>query len=270
MEYSSTLNENFSNRKVMQMKILATAKVVVDPEVQPKVLAGKRLVKGLRRIIDVIDDINVQALIEGLPNLDISVANISSVEDKDILAKLVAMGAKEMIHLSCANELIVRLDCLAKAKLLKDLVINQSFNLVALGIQSSDTSSSQLGAMLAGLLNWPCLTGVKAIKRTPEGTFVAKCAIKNVWIDINVPEPCVLTCDLSVKTPKLITVVDLIKAKRQHVNTIPVLESNFDLKPQVETIEDVVSSAPRCGKVFTNFSDAWDTVTRWLKNRKWL
>ncbi|MGP1922056.1 MAG: hypothetical protein ACTS4Z_02305 [Candidatus Hodgkinia cicadicola] len=254
----------------MQMKILTTAKVVVDPEVQPKVLAGKRLVKGLRRIIDVIDDINVQALIEGLPNLDISVANISSIEDKGILAKLVAMGAKEMIHFSCANELIARLDCLGKAKLLKDLVINQSFNLVALGIQSSDTSSSQLGSMLAGLLNWPCVTGVKAIKHTAEGNFVVKCDVKNVWIDINVPLPCVLTCDLSVKSPKLITVVDLIKAKRKHVNTIPVLESNFNLKPQIETIEDIISNAPRCGKVFTNFSDAWETVTRWLRKRKWL
>ncbi|MGP1922730.1 MAG: hypothetical protein ACTS5F_01525 [Candidatus Hodgkinia cicadicola] len=253
------------------MKILTTAKVVVDPEVQPKVLAGKRLVKGLRRIIDVIDDINAQALIEGLPNLDISVANISSIEDKSILAKLVAMGAKEMIHFSYTNELIARLDCLAKVKLLKDLVINQSFNLVALGIQSSDTSSSQLSSMLAGLLNWPYTTGVKAIKHTAEGNFVVKCTIKNVWIDINVPVFCVLTCDLSVKFPKLITVVDLIKANGTHVNTIPVLESNFNLNPQIETIEDIVSNAPRCdSRCVDVFTECVRNHNRWLRKRKWL
>ncbi|MGP1926936.1 MAG: hypothetical protein ACTS7C_00240 [Candidatus Hodgkinia cicadicola] len=254
----------------MVMKILATAKVVVDPEVQPKILLGKRLVKGLRRIIDVVDDINVQALIEGLPNCDVSVANISSADDKDILAKLTAMGAKEMIHFSCANEFITRLDCLAKAKLLKNLVINRSFNLVALGIQSSDTSSAQLGSLLAGLLNWPCITNIKAIKQTIEGNFIVKCAIKNVLIDINVPTPCVLTCDLSVKAPKLVTVVDLIKAKRKPIDVVTVLESNLNLKPQIETIEDIISSAPRSNKVFTNFSDAWDNITCWLRKNKWL
>ncbi len=238
------------------MKILTTAKIVVDPEVQPKILSGKRLIKGLRRIVDVIDDINVQALIEGLPNLDVCVANISSAGDKDVLARLVALGAKEMIHFSCTNELIVRLDCLAKAKLLKDLILTRGFNLVILGIQSSDTTSAQLGPMLAGLLSWPCVTGVKMIKQTVDENFVAKCAIKNILLDINVPSPCVLTCDLSVKTPKLVTVVDLIRARRKPINTIPVLSSNFNLKPQVEIIEDIASSVPRFGKVFTNFSDA--------------
>ncbi|MGP1910704.1 MAG: hypothetical protein ACTS7I_00640 [Candidatus Hodgkinia cicadicola] len=252
------------------MKILATAKVVVDPEVQPKILSGKRLINGLRRIIDVIDDINVQALIEGLPNSEVSVANIGSANDKDILAKLTALGAKEMIHFSCANEFITRLDCLAKAKLLKDLVINRSFNLVALGIQSSDTSSAQLGPMLAGLLNWPCISNIKAIRQTAEGNFIVKCAVKNVLIDINVPTHCVLTCDLSVKAPKLVTVVDLIKAKKKPIDTITVLQSNLNLKPQVETIEDIISSAPRRNVVFTNFSDAWDNITCWLRQHKWL
>ncbi|MGP1917107.1 MAG: hypothetical protein ACTS6P_00560 [Candidatus Hodgkinia cicadicola] len=252
------------------MKILTTAKVVIDPEVQPKVLSGKRVMKGFRRIVDVVDDINIQALIEGLSNVDVSVVSISSTADKSVLAKLIAMGAKEMIHFCCQNELIVRLDCLAKAKLLKNLILSRGFNLVALGIQSSDTSSAQLGPMLAGLLNWPCITGVKMIKQTSEKTFVVKYSVKNVLIEINVPFPCVLTCDLSVKTPRLITVVDLLKAKRKRVNIIPVLESNYNLKPQIEIIEDIVSASPRIGKVFTNFGDAWEDITRWLKNRKWL
>ncbi|MGP1918116.1 MAG: hypothetical protein ACTS4U_00145 [Candidatus Hodgkinia cicadicola] len=252
------------------MKILVTAKVVVDPEVQPKILSGKRVTKGLRRIVDVVDDVNVQALIEGLPNVDVSVANISSAGDKGCLARLIAMGAKEMIHFSCTNEHIARLDCLAKAKLLKNLIVTRGFNLVALGIQSSDTSSAQLGPMLAGLLNWPCITGVKAIKQTGDKSFIVKCAIKSVLIDINVVTPCILTCDLRVKASKLVTVVDLIKAKRKPICNIPVLESNYNLKPQVAVIEDIISTKPRFGKVFTNFGDAWEIITKWLRKNKWL
>lgn len=103
-----------------------------------------------------------------------------------------------------------------------------------------------------------------------DGNFVVKCAIKNVLVDINVSSPCVLTCDLRVKAPRLVTVVDLIKAKRKLINTIPVLESNYSLKPQIEIIEDIISPSPRLGKVFTNFSDAWEIVTRWLRKNKWL
>lgn len=94
------------------------------------------------------------------------------------------------------------------------------------------------------------------IKQTSAKNFVVKCFVKNALIEINVPFPCVLTCDLSVKAPRLITVVDLLKAKRKRVNIIPVLESNYNLKPQIEIIEDVISASPRVGKVFTNFGDA--------------
>ncbi|MGP1917972.1 MAG: hypothetical protein ACTS4W_01155 [Candidatus Hodgkinia cicadicola] len=249
------------------MKVLTTAKVVIDLEVQPKVLSGKRVTNGFRKIVDVVDDINIQSLIESLPNVDISAVSIGFIADKSVLVKSIAMGDKEMIHFCCQNELIVRLNCLTKAKLLK-IILSRGFDLVVLGIQSSDINSAQFGLMLAGLLNWLCITGVKMIKQTSAKTFVVKCSVKNVLIEINVPFPCVLTCDLSVKTLGLITVVDLFKVNRKYVNIILVF--NYNLKPRIEIIEDIVSTFPWVGENFTNFGDTWKVVTHWLRNRKWL
>ncbi|MFP3040000.1 MAG: hypothetical protein ACTS4X_00910 [Candidatus Hodgkinia cicadicola] len=185
------------------MKVLTTAKVVIDLEVQPKVLSGKRVTKGFRWIVDVVDDINIQSLIESLPNVNVTAVSIGSIADESVLVKSIAMGGKEMIHFRCQNELIVRLDCLAKAKLLKNLILSRGFNLVAFGIQSSDINSAQLRLMLAGLSNWLCVTDIKMIKQTSVKTFVVKCFVKNTLIEINVSFPCVLTCDLSVKTLEL-------------------------------------------------------------------
>lgn len=88
-----------------------------------------------------------------MPNFEITVANIGTAEDREILNRLTAMGVNKVIQLCCSNKLLNQLDCLGKAKLLRDLVTAQNFDLVTFGVQSSDGGSAQVGAALAGLLN---------------------------------------------------------------------------------------------------------------------
>lgn len=238
------------------MKLLVTAKIVADPEAEPKVLFGKRSLKGTRRMVDVIDDTNVQAIRESLPEAEVTVINIGCLSNREPLAKLIALGSNEVIQMCGSEKLIASLDCLAKAKLLKDFVLSNSYNLVILGCQSSDTTSAQVGPALAGLLNWPCITGVKLIKQLPNKNVIANCSFEDINVDINVPSKCILTCDLSVKTPKLVTVVDLIKAKRKPINVNQISEVNFELRQQLTVVEEIISNTPRLSRVFTHFANA--------------
>lgn len=47
--------------KSQNMKILITSKIIVDPETEPRVFSDEKLMQTARKVIDPIDDANVQS-----------------------------------------------------------------------------------------------------------------------------------------------------------------------------------------------------------------
>ncbi len=132
----------------MPLKLLTTAKVIPNFNEEPT----SPTALSVTRIVDPIDDANVFSLINRrsvASSFALSVASIGSPEDREALERFTTLGVDEVIQLSLSR----RLDCLAKSKLLRDLVLSHSFSLVVLGAQSSDGGSAQVGPALAGLLN---------------------------------------------------------------------------------------------------------------------
>ncbi|MFP3037683.1 MAG: hypothetical protein ACKER6_01225 [Candidatus Hodgkinia cicadicola] len=249
------------------LKALITAKAVPDPQIPAKVSSGKRSSRGIRRIIDPVDDLNAQALLErksNAPRLTVSAVNIGTAKDKRPLRRLVAMGAAETIQLRPSSNALSHLDCLAKAKALMNLITSHGFGLVVLGSRSSDGSSAQLGATLAGLLNWSYLSGVQSIKRIDDASVLAQC----VFASVRVVLPCVLACALRPLRPKVITASNLLKTLKNRVKVVSV--SDFDLKPQIELLETTVSQSPRLGLTFTDLPSAWAAISAWLRESKCL
>lgn len=103
-----------------------------------------------------------------------------------------------------------------------------------------------------------------------DTSVTVQCVFGNVYVDVCVDLPCILTCDICVQTPKTISVADLIKAKGKPPVVETITDSNFELKSQVEIIENVVSVTPRLGRMFAKLNDALDALAAWLRENKCL
>ncbi|MFP3038982.1 MAG: hypothetical protein ACKEQK_00500, partial [Candidatus Hodgkinia cicadicola] len=224
------------------MKILTTVKVITEPSSQALSIKGKQVTESSIRTIDPIDYVNVLTLLgqkKKQPSLDLTVLNIGSPADRGALANLSTMGMNELIQLTCSPNSISPLDGLAKAKLLRDFVLSNSYGLVILGAQSSDVGSSYVGPALAGLLDWPCINCVKAISHIGDNGVTVTCSDGKASLDVLVSYPCVITCDLPPQESLLLSSADLAKGQPKPITINMIAETNYELRPQLSIVESI-------------------------------
>ena len=106
------------------------------------------------------------------------------------------------------------LEPLAVAKVLKAIVEKEGIDLVVLGTRSIDTDNSQVGQMLAALLD------------VPQGTFACKAELKDGKIEVTreidggeqtvlLDLPAVVTTDLRLNEPRYASLPNIMKAKKK-------------------------------------------------------
>ncbi|MGP1918327.1 MAG: hypothetical protein ACTS4U_01385 [Candidatus Hodgkinia cicadicola] len=247
---------NFLKQEVnTSLKFLTTAKVITN-------LNGEST-----RLVDPIDDANAFTFIDwssAVPSFTVSVASISSPEDRGALKKFTTLGAAEVIQLSPSRQL----DCLSKAKVLKRLVLSRSFSLVALGAQSSDVGSAQLGPILAGLLNWPCVTDVTAIVHIAKANILVQRSVGNTLVNVCVPLPCVLSCDLSRNEFRSPPMLSLPSSEVKPITIEPFDETNLALSSQIKVIKEIPVSNIRLGLTLSPLDSTLEAFSRWFGNFK--
>ncbi|MFP3018999.1 MAG: hypothetical protein ACEY26_00640 [Candidatus Hodgkinia cicadicola] len=255
MEKLHLANNPFEREMNASLKFLTTAKVIANVD------------GGSNRLVDPIDDANAFTLIDwasAVPSFTVSVASICSPEDRGALEKFATLGAAEVIQLpfSC------QLDSLVKAKLLKDLVLSRGFSLVALGAQSSDVGSAQVGLILAGLLNWPCITGVTAIVHIAKAKILVRRSVGNVLVNVFVQFPCILSTNLNrneFRSPSLLPPPSPEGSPEVKPITIePINKTNFALSSQIKVLEEFPIINARLGLTFGTLNSTLEAFARWF------
>ncbi len=138
-----------------KLKVLVAAKIVPDPEVEPKTESGAVITSDVDRVIDPVDEASIQAALElkqKLSEVSVAVASVGPILDRLALRRALAMGANEVVQVRLADDLVRAVDSLGVAKLLRRLVVLTKCDLVLTGSRSSDGGSGQVGAALASLL----------------------------------------------------------------------------------------------------------------------
>ena len=98
-------------------------------------------------------------------------------------------------------------------------VNRDKYDLVLLGKQSVDDDFNQTGQLLAGLLKWSQATFASKIV-PQEGSLDVTREIDSGLETINVKLPAVVTCDLRLNTPKIPSLPNMMKAKKQPIEKI--------------------------------------------------
>ncbi len=169
---------------------------------------------------------------EKVPGSELVVLSIGPERVKDVIRKVLAMGADRGVHI-LDNEEHLR-DPYQKASVIAEYAKNENFDIIFTGLQSQDRGSAQVAPLLAGLLNYAFVSTIVAfeykdgyieVERELEGGLRAKVKVKL---------PAVVACQLGLNTPRYPTLPNIMKAKRKKLDTIDIKEL-LKVEPLVET-----------------------------------
>jgi electron transfer flavoprotein beta subunit len=140
------------------------------------------------------------------------------------------MGADRGIHVECDEAL----EPLAVAKILKEVVAQETPDLVMLGKQAIDGDYNQTGQMLAGIMGWPQATFASEVEKN-DGFKVVR-EVDGGLETVQIKTPAVITADLRLNEPRYATLPNIIKAKKKKIAKMKVSDFDIDVTPRLKIL----------------------------------
>ncbi|AGF46972.1 electron transfer flavoprotein beta subunit [Candidatus Kinetoplastibacterium desouzaii TCC079E] len=218
------------------MKVLVAVKSVVDYNIKVHVKSDNSAVQldNLKMSINPFDEVALEEAIrlkeQGIVS-EIIVVSCGDISSKNILQYSLAMGADRAIW--C--ESTIDIQPLAIAKILKVIVESEEPQMVFLGKQSIDNDAAQTGQILSGILNYSQATFASKLEFVDEELFVTSEADSGN-ITISVKLPTVITVDLSLNSPRYISLQNIIKSKKKNIDHIKAEEICRDISPRFKVL----------------------------------
>jgi electron transfer flavoprotein beta subunit len=132
----------------------------------------------------------------------VTVATVGSEDDEEILRREMAMGAQQGVLIS--DESFEGSDGKGIATILKAFVQKNHFDLILTGVQADD-GASQVGGMLAALLDYPFASLVNSIEVVDGKKLKVGREIEGGNKEINeIDLPCVLSIQTGINEPRYV------------------------------------------------------------------
>lgn len=217
------------------MKVMATVKRAIDPEVKVKLKDGELDTSNVDYILNYFDELAVEEAIrlkEAGSADEVIVVSVGSEDAQKELRTALAMGADRAILVTADD---TELDTLAVAKILAAVVEKESPGLVLMGKLSVDSENNQVGQMLGQIADMP------------QGTFAHSLAVADGWAtvgrevdggtaDVKIKLPAIVTADLRLNEPRYASLPGIMKAKKKPLEIISVDDLDVEFEAQVETL----------------------------------
>jgi electron transfer flavoprotein beta subunit len=94
-----------------------------------------------------------------------------------------------------------------------------AFEVLLFGNEAADTGGYQVGIRVAHALDWPCVTGIKALEIN-NGTAIAKREATSGWEVYQVPLPAVFMVKEGINLPRYPSLPGRLRAKRAKIERI--------------------------------------------------
>jgi electron transfer flavoprotein beta subunit len=153
---------------------------------------------------------------------------------QETLRTAMAIGADRGILVETPAD--VDLQPLAVAKLLKALIDKEQPGLIILGKQAIDDDCNQTGQMLAALADLPQATYASKIE-VAEGRASVTREIDGGLEILSISLPAVVTTDLRLNEPRYVTLPNIMKAKKKHLDTYKPEDLGVDISPRIKTLK---------------------------------
>ncbi len=202
------------------MKILTTAKKVVDVELTIHVENGAIVKDGLQYVINAWDENAVEATVQlkEKNGAQTTLVSIGSGDNTDMIRKCYAMGIDDAIHID--DPKLENADSFVFAKVLQKVYEAGEYDLIITGKQAQDTDSGQTGIILAEDLGLPCVSNVIAIDVIDDGRIqVSRLGDLGTEI-VEVTLPAVITVSDSINEPRLPAMRGIMMAKKKKIQVM--------------------------------------------------
>lgn len=218
------------------MKILTTVKRVTDPDMKVKIKPDGTgiITDGVEYKMNSFDEYGVEEAIKlkekhGGEVIVVSVG--SKAATKEIRTAL-AMGADRGVLVETDEDL----DSDAVARILAEVVKQETPDVILMGKQAVDSDRNQAGQMLASYLGYP------------QATFAFEVEIADGWATVGrevdggtstkrVKLPAIITADLRLNEPRYASLPGIIKAKRKQLDTKSPSDLGVDTANKVNVIQ---------------------------------
>ncbi|MET1254250.1 electron transfer flavoprotein subunit beta/FixA family protein [Aliikangiella maris] len=219
------------------MKILVTVKRVVDYNVKVRVKDDNSGVEtaNIKMSMNPFCEIAVEEAVrlkeKGVAS-EIVVVSIGPTQAQETLRTALALGADKAILVKTDEQV----QPLAVAKILKEIVAQESPEIVIMGKQSIDGDNNQSGQMLAALLDWPQGTFASEVN-VADGSAMVTREIDGGLETIKVDLPAVITSDLRLNEPRFASLPNIMKAKRKPLEETSPEALGVDITPRISTLK---------------------------------
>lgn len=244
------------------MNILVCIKEVPDDSVDVKVESGLPIIDEITPVINAFDTYSLEMAVRLKEKLGgkVTVVSIGNEEVKNSLKNCLAVGADEavLVKYDDYKNLNSRDVATALKEAICKLEIDEKFDLICLGKESTDTQSSSVGIYLSEELNVGVITNVIEME-VNNNLLEAKSQTDFGYRIIETKLPSVVTINKPDYDPRYPTIKSKMAARRKEISEIEIeIIPNKDLtiisnteppkrqsgiKIQEEEIEDSVKKA---------------------------
>jgi electron transfer flavoprotein beta subunit len=163
---------------------------------------------------------------------EVVAVSLGDAKCQETLRTALAMGADRAIHVLTDE----KLEPLAVAKLLKEIVSREQPGLVILGKQAIDDDCNQTGQMLAALLDWPQGTFASKVALGPDGAEVTR-EVDGGLETVALKLPCVVTTDLRLNEPRYASLPNIMKAKKKPIEELTPDSLGVQVAPRLSLLK---------------------------------
>jgi len=252
------------------MKILVFIKATLDSECQIKLTKDlKSIDQGSQKnIINPYDEHALEQAIqlkEAKHAHEIVVLLLGKKSQKEQLLRALAMGCDRGILVT--KEDISAYDPRATASILSKIVQEEQPQLVFAGKQAIDGNNMLVPAMVAKLLDWPCVSGISDLLETTPSSITVKRSIGGGKQQIcQLSFPAIITADKSLNKPRYVSLPGIMRAKKKvlHIRDISEFHLFFQDDGCLELVGYRLPQKKVRGKQFSH--EAIDTMVAKLLN----
>jgi electron transfer flavoprotein beta subunit len=221
----------------MSMKILVTAKRVVDYNVNIRVLADQSGVdlNNVKMSVNPFDEIAIEEAVrlkEAGKAEEVIVVSVGQTQCQEQLRTALALGADRGILVETEEDM----QPLAIAKVLKAVVDKEQPGLIITGKQAIDGDNSQTGQMLAALAGLAQATFASEVE-IGDGSATVTREIDGGLETITVKLPAIVTTDLRLNEPRYASLPNIMKAKKKPIDVVTPPDLGVDVAPRVKTLK---------------------------------
>jgi electron transfer flavoprotein beta subunit len=210
------------------MKILVLVKQVPDTATQVKVASDSRAIDttGITWIVSPYDEFAIEEALrirEKRGQGEVVAVTLGPDRAKEALRSCLAMGADRAIHVN--DPALENADTLTAARALAAVIRLEAPELVLTGRQAIDDDMGAVGAQVAEVLGWPCLSWIMEEAISADGKTVRVGRQVEGGLEVfDVPLPCVLTAQKGMNEPRYPTLKGIMGAKKKEVKDLKVAD----------------------------------------------